>query len=208
MIKLIMLEIKKFKLFNYWKAVSICNIAIIAVLIMTYFIEIEEGLEIFVNFEMVANLIGVMVRTTFTIFASVLIVKLIIDEYKNKSIDVLFSYPIKRKRIFSAKLTIVFMFTFTIVLISTLLLEGLVLLVDLNFNVLPGEVESQDMSKHLLTVFMNSLATAGISLIPLLVGMRRKSGPATIVTSILIATILNSQNMGFTLFSIIEFHYH
>ena len=203
MIKLIMLEIKKFKLFNYWKAVSICNIAIIAVLIMTYFIEIEEGLEIFVNFEMVANLIGVMVRTTFTIFASVLIVKLIIDEYKNKSIDVLFSYPIKRKRIFSAKLTIVFMFTFTIVLISTLLLEGLVLLVDLNFNVLPGEVESQDMSKHLLTVFMNSLATAGISLIPLLVGMRRKSGPATIVTSILIATILNSQNMGFTLFSII-----
>jgi len=203
MIKLIMLEIKKFKLFNYWKAVSICNIAIIAVLIMTYFIEIEEGLEIFVNFEMVANLIGVMVRTTFTIFAPVLIVKLIIDEYKNKSIDVLFSYPIKRKRIFSAKLTIVFMFTFTIVLISTLLLEGLVLLVDLNFNVLPGEVESQDMSKHLLTVFMNSLATAGISLIPLLVGMRRKSGPATIVTSILIATILNSQNMGFTLFSII-----
>lgn len=203
MIKLIMLEIKKFKLFNYWKAVSICNIAIIAVLIMAYFIEIEEGLGIFVNFEMVANLIGVMVRTTFTIFASVLIVKLIIDEYKNKSIDVLFSYPIKRKRIFSAKLTIVFMFTFTIVLISTLLLEGLVLLVDLNFNVLPGEVESQDMSKHLLTVFMNSLATAGISLIPLLIGMRRKSGPATIVTSILIATILNSQNMGFTLFSII-----
>ena len=50
---------------------------------------------------------------------------------------------------------------------------------------------------------MNSIATAGISLIPLLFGMHRKSAPATIVTSILISTILNSTSGDFTLFSII-----
>ncbi len=43
---------------------------------------------------------GTMVRITFTIFTSVLIVKLIIDKYKNKSIAVMFTYPINRKKIY------------------------------------------------------------------------------------------------------------
>ena len=197
------LEIKKFKLWNYWKAVSICNISFIAVLCMIYVLEMYEEFELFDSFEMLAIFIGTLVRVTFTIFASVLIVKLIIDEYKSKSIDVLFTYPIKRKKIISAKLTIVFTFTFAMVLISTLFLEGLVLLVDLNFNIFQVEIELPDMSEHLLTVIMNALATAGISLIPLLVGMHRKSGPATIIASILIASVLNSTTEDFTLFSII-----
>ena len=197
------LEIKKFKLWNYWKAISICNISFIAVLCMIYVLEMYEEFELFDSFEMLAIFIGTLVRVTFTIFASVLIVKLIIDEYKSKSIDVLFTYPIKRKKIISAKLTIVFTFTFAMVLISTLFLEGLVLLVDLNFNIFQVEIELPDMSEHLLTVIMNALATAGISLIPLLVGMHRKSGPATIIASILIASVLNSTTEDFTLFSII-----
>lgn len=203
MLKLMKLEIKKFKLWNYWKAVLICNIAFIAFLCMTYFIELDEGFDIYNDYEVVSTFIGVLVRPTFTIFASVIIVKLIIDEYKSKSIDVLFTYPIKRKKIISAKLIIVFTFTFVIVMLSTFFLEGLVLLMDFIFNILPGVVEVESVSKHLVTVFMYSLATAGISLIPLLVGMQRKSGPATIVTSILIASVLNSTSGDFTLFSII-----
>jgi len=203
MLKLINLEIKKFKLWNYWKAVSICNIAFITLFGMMFFIDIDGGKIPFKSFDMTASLIGAMVRTTFTIFASVIIVKLIIDEYKNRSIDVLFTYPIKRKKIISAKLTIVFVFTFVNVLFSTLFLEGLVYLVDVNFNILSGILESKDILRNLLTAFMNAIATAGISLIPLLFGMHRKSGPATIVSSILIATILNSTSEDFTLFSII-----
>ncbi|MER2106841.1 MAG: ABC transporter permease [Solibacillus sp.] len=200
--KLIKLEIKKFKLWNYWKAVFLCNSAFIAFLCMIYFVEIEKGFDVYNRFEIVSNLIGTMVRTTFTIFAAVLLVKLIIDEYKNKSMDVLFTYPIQRKKIISAKLIIVFMFTFAVVWMSTLFLEGLILLMDLNFNILSEEVELREMSKHVWIVLMNSLLTAGISLIPLLIGMPRKSASATIVTSILIATILNSTNGEFTIFSI------
>lgn len=203
MLKLINLEIKKFKLWNYWKAVSICNIAFITLFGMMFFIDIDGGKIPFESFDMTASLIGAMVRTTFTIFASVIIVKLIIDEYKNKSIDVLFTYPIKRKKIISAKLTIVFVFTFVNVLFSTLFLEGFVYLMDVNFNILSGVLESEDILRNLLTAFMNAIATAGISLIPLLFGIHRKSGPATIVSSILIATILNSTSEDFTLFSII-----
>ena len=203
MLKLIKLEINKFKLWSYWKAVVLCNISFIVFFSMIYFIEINDGNTPFESFDMAVSIIGAMVRTTFTIFASVIIVKLIIDEYKNKSIDVMFTYPIKRKKIFSAKLSIVLAFTFINVLFSTLLLEGLVYLAEVNYNILPGDIESEDITRNLLTAFMNSIATAGISLIPLLFGMHRKSAPATIVTSILISTILNSTSGDFTLFSII-----
>ncbi|WP_167555466.1 ABC transporter permease [Gottfriedia acidiceleris] len=203
MLKLINLEIKKFKLWHYWKAVFICNISFIVLLSMMFFIEIDGGKIPIESFDMAASIIGALVRTTFTIFASVIIVKLIIDEFRNKSIDVLFTYPIKRKKIISAKLTIVFIFTFVNVLFSTLFLEGLVNLADVNFNILPGAIELEDISRHLLTAFMNAIATAGISIIPLFFGMQRKSSPATIVSSILIATILNSTSEDFNLFSII-----
>lgn len=203
MLKLIKLEMKKFKLWNYWKAVFVCNIAFVALLSMMLFVEIDDERMPLESFGMATSVIGAMVRTTFTIFASIIIVKLIIDEYKNKSIDVLFSYPIKRKKIISAKLTIVFVFTFVNVLFSTLFLEGLVYLADLNFNILPGVIKSGEISRDLLTAFMTAIATAGISLIPLLFGMLRKSATATIVSSILIASILNSTSEDFTLFSII-----
>lgn len=202
MLRLIKLEIKKFKLWNYWKAVLLCNSVFIAFLCMIYFIEVEEGFDVYKRFELIANLIGGMVRTTFTIFAAVLLVKLIIDEYKNKSMDVLFTYPIQRKKIISAKLIIVFTFTFTVTWTSTLFLEGLLLLIDSHFNILSEGVELRELSKHVWNVSMNSLLTAGISFIPLLFGMPRKSATATIVTSIIIAIILNSTNGDFTIFSI------
>lgn len=202
MLKLVKLEIKKFKLWNYWKAVALCNISFIAFLSMIYFIEKSEGNIPFESFDMVVSIIGAMVRITFTIFASVIIVKLIIDEYKTKSIDVLFTYPIKRKRIISAKLSIVFAFTFVNVLFSTLFLEGLVYLAEASFNILPGAIESAGISRNLMTALMDAIATAGISLIPLLFGLHRKSASITIVSSILISSILNSTSGDFTLFSI------
>ncbi len=205
MLKLMKLEIKKFKLWNYWKAISICNISFIAFLSMIYFIEIDEqSTDIFASFDVVAGLIGAIVRTTFTIFASVLIVSLIIDEYKKKSMEVMFSYPIKRKRIISAKLIIVFAFTFVNVLFSTLFLEGLVYSADVIYNILPvGDVVIQDILRNVLVAIMDSIATAGISLIPLFVGMHRNSAPATIVTSIFISMFLNSTSGNFTVYSII-----
>ena len=42
MLKLVKLEIKKFKLWNYWKVVAICNVLFIAFLSMIYIIENDD----------------------------------------------------------------------------------------------------------------------------------------------------------------------
>lgn len=42
-------------------------------------------------------LLGTFVRSVFIVFAGVLIAKLIIGEYKNRTITVMFTYPVSRK---------------------------------------------------------------------------------------------------------------
>ena len=203
MLKLIKLEIKKFKLMNYWKSILIANLGFIAFIIMLYTLESNDGNIPFESFEMASNIISSAVRATFVIFASVIIVKLVIDEYKNKTIDIMFTYPIRRKKIMTAKLIIVVTFTFFTVLMSTLFINGLVYLAEVTMDILPGEIRIDEITRNILTTFVNSLATAGMSLIPLLFGMHRKSAPATIVSSIFLAALTSSTSNNFTLFSII-----
>lgn len=42
-------------------------------------------------------ILGLFVRSVYIVFAAVLIAKLVIGEYRNKTITVMFTYPISRK---------------------------------------------------------------------------------------------------------------
>jgi ABC-type transport system involved in multi-copper enzyme maturation permease subunit len=202
-LKLINLEIKKFKLFHYLKGVAFANLGFIGLLSLIYFLEKNDGNVPFKSYDMSFTIIGTMVRATFIIFASVLIVKLIIDEYKTKSIEVMFTYPISRKKIMIAKLSIVMLFTFSTVLLSSLFIGGLFYFADSVVQFVPEELTREALNDQLISMFLGSLATAGLSLIPLFFGLRKKSVPATIVSSILLVALTNSASNDFTLFSII-----
>ena len=78
-----------------------------------------SGLE---NYEVALSVIDSFVRAVFIIFASTLIAKLIIGEYKFKTITLAFMYPISRKKLMVAKLAIVMLFTFSMIIISNALI--------------------------------------------------------------------------------------
>lgn len=203
MLKLIRLEIKKFKLLDYWKGILIANFAIISFLIMIFLLEKNDGNIAFESFDLLMSIINASIRATFLIFSSVILVKLIIDEYKNKSIDIMFTYPINRKKIMLAKLLIVVVFTFVTIMLSTLFIGGLFYWGDSVFNIVPGEISNEELTGNVVAVFMGALASAGLCLIPLFFGMRRKSPSATIVSSIFLVSLTNSTGNNFTLYSII-----
>lgn len=205
MIKLINLEIKKFKLMRYWKGVLGANLGFVIFIGMVYFLnKVEEEIP-FDNFEMASTIISAVVSATFIIFASVILAKLVIDEYKNKSIDLMFTYPISRKKIMTAKLIIVMVFTFMTVLFSTLFLQGLVYIMDVTFDILPGDISIQEFINSMWKSFFIAFAASGLSLIPLLIGMLRKSSSATIVSSIFLVTLTSSVSNNFTFSSVMTF---
>lgn len=201
MLNLIKLELRKTKISG-----SILGGFIASFLIMAFVIAVNyDGPEKpFNNYGDVLLNVDLFVSLTFIIYASVLLSKFIIDEYKNKSITVLFMYPIQRKKLLAAKIIIVVLFTFLFGLVGRVVAFYGFYVYNSFAHFIPGELPTSLLIEHGIRFLVNSAVYSCISLVPLYFGMRKYSVPTTIVSSILVAVALNA-NTGaeFTLSSIV-----
>lgn len=195
MLRLMKLEWKKHQLSSYFKSVAICIIAIFAVVsLMAVGMKAEEDV-LFSDFTQNMALVNIFIRVTFIIFSSVILSRLVIDEYKNKTIQLSFMYPLQRKMLMSAKLTIVFCFYFVSTIIATFIISLLVYFV----SPMMGLIETPATIGEIIAIVPGTIISAfmisGISLIPLFFGMRKKSTPTTITSAVIIGMLI-SGNVG------------
>lgn len=170
---------------------------------MIFIIEKMESNIQLEDFETVMMISDSIIRVTFLIFSSVIMVKIIIDEYKNNLMSIMFTYPISRKKILFSKLLIVIVFTFTTIMFSSLLIGVGVYLLNPLIHIVPETISVGNVLAYLMTSFFGALASAGLSLIPLFFGMREKSSTATMVSAILLAALTSSTSNDFSLFQLI-----
>lgn len=199
MIRLMKLEMKKYKLGWYVKGAIIANAVMIALLIFVSFVAQIEGETEMRNAAAILLMASTMVRGTFIIFGGVLIAKLIIEEYKNKTILLMFSYPIKRKKLIASKLFITAMLTFITIIVSNILLVGVYFTINSYFPMIPNSVTTNQLIQEGIKLVPFAIAAAGTSLIPLYFGMRKYSVPTTIVSSILVVVIACQSQPQFSL---------
>ncbi|MBY0597079.1 ABC transporter permease [Bacillus bingmayongensis] len=199
MLQLIKLEMKKSKLGWYIKGAIIANIVMIAMLFfVSYMSQIEGDVELG-NPQGILLMASAMVRGTFIVFAGVLIAKLVIEEYKNKTILLMFSYPISRKKIIASKLLITAMLTFVTVLLSNIFVIGIFFTLNSYMLVIPNTITVAELIQEGIKVIPFAMAAAGSGLIPLYFGMRKYSVPTTIVSSLLVVMIACQSQPEFSL---------
>ena len=198
MLHLMKLELKKFKLGWYVKRAIIANIVILAVMIFVSIIAQVEGDAEISNPATILLMASTIVRATFIIFGSVLIARLIIGEYKNKTILLMFSYPINRKKMMASKLAITAIVTFITVIVSNILVVGIFFGIDSYFSILPNSFTVDQLVQEGIKLVPLAIATAGMSLIPLYFGMRKRSVPTTIVSSLIVVSIAMNSNPEFS----------
>ncbi|KAB2457667.1 ABC transporter permease [Bacillus sp. CH126_4D] len=197
MLRLMKLEMKKFKLGWYVRGAIIANIAILALMIFTSIVAQVEGDPEIRDPQMMLLTASTLVRATFIIFGSVLIARLIISEYKNKTILLMFSYPINRRKMMSSKLAITAILTFLTVILSNILVVGIFFGIDSYFSILPNPFTVDQLMQEGIKLVPLAIATAGMSLIPLYFGMRKRSVPTTIVSSLIVVSIAMNSNPMF-----------
>lgn len=195
MLKLMKLEWKKHQLSSYFKSVAICIIAIFTVVNLMALGAKDEVDGLFSDFTQQMVLINTVIRITFIIFSSVILSRLIIDEYKNKTIQLLFMYPLQRKMLMRAKLTIVFCFCFVSTIIATFSISLLVYFVSPMMGLIETPATIGEIIAIVPATFINAFMISGISLIPLFFGMRKKSTPTTITSAVIIGMLISS-NFG------------
>lgn len=195
MFKLMKLEWKKHKLPSYFKGVAICIITIFAAVSLMGLGAKGEADAALTDFTKYMTLANIFIRMTFLIFSAVILSRLVIDEYKNKTIQLSFMYPLQRKMLMRAKLTIVFSFCFISMIIATFTISLLIFFMNPMIGLIETPITMEEIIATVPATFISAFMISGISLIPLFFGMRKKSTPTTITSAVIIGMLMNS-NVG------------
>ncbi|ETT81506.1 ABC transporter permease [Viridibacillus sp. FSL R5-0477] len=206
MFKLMKLEWKKNQLSSYFKGLVFSILGILAaVCLMAWVSKVEDDL-MFRDYTEFMSLTNIFIRIVFIIFSSVILSRIVIDEYRNKTIQLLFSYPLKRKKLMQAKLSIVFGFCFFSIIIATFIISVIIYFLNPILEFFPTPMSLSEIVAIVPTTFISAFMIAGVSLIPLYFGMRKKSTATTITSAVIISFLINGNvSSGGTQVSLIQF---
>ncbi len=198
MLNLIRLEFRKYNFKRYLVSYSITMLVLIALVSILFyapydpeFLEVElNGKELVLQYDFIVKYIQTLSAATFTIFSSAILSRLVIGEYKNKTITLMFMYPINRKKLIISKLLIVVIFTYLSIILADLILGSIFLLMNSYFHLITEKLTMEIIIRICIGFVFQGVSAAGISLIPLFFGMRKKSVPATILSAVLISCLI------------------
>ncbi|MGX9755401.1 hypothetical protein ACWYRQ_03950 [Clostridioides difficile] len=204
MLKLIKLEWKKNHIERYIRNVFILAIILCLFVFALAFLGIandpESGvLDAAPGNNIISAPIELFTSMAFLIFTSVMLSSFIVSAYKNKTMNLMFSYPIKRKKILLSQILAVWIFNFVALILTRLLIYGCILLGSqfmtssflIDFNM--GD------SLFYVQLILKSVVLVSMSFIALFVGIISKSSKATIVTSFLLIFLTQASVGDFTL---------
>lgn len=142
---------------------------------------------------------------SYMIFTGVLLAGFVVDDYKKGTIRLLFSYPVKRKKLVLAKVSAVWIFCFTATVIGKLLMYGAVLATR-NLTHIPASDIPCGYWLFWVELLVSGAAMISISFLALPVGMKMQSSRATVVASILIVCFTQGNIGEFTLANSVPFY--
>ncbi|MFB9326297.1 ABC transporter permease [Paenibacillus aurantiacus] len=194
MSKLMAIEWRKHRLSGYARAtVWVTLLLAVSGLLLPLLVQADSGSvdALFTDYGGAFGYINLMTGTAFMVLASVLASKLVVGEYVNPTIQVLVTYPVSRTRSMLAKLAVIAGWTFASVLIAGLLASGVFWAGNLVWHFIDLPLTLAETADQALTLVLLAASSAGLGLLSIPVGLRTKSVPATILSTLLIAAALN-----------------
>lgn len=142
------------------------------------------------SYSNILKLVNMAVMECFTIYGAILIAKVIIGEYVNRSILIMLSYPINPKLWMSAKLIIIGLFVMFGTLLGNICCIVFIVFRDHYWNIVNGNFSKENF-EQIITMTITSMILNGLFILfPFVIGMIKKSISATIVASIIMAFLI------------------
>jgi len=192
MLHLVKLELRKTKIGAVMRTAALTILGILGFILLVN----TDQTDGFKDYSEALTIIAMLVRVAFIIYASVLLSKMIVEEYRNRTMSLLFSYPISRKKLLLAKLLIVAAATFVLIVVGTLIVSCGFYLFNEKLGFFESALTVEIVKKQAVQLIVQAASSAGMALVPLFFGMLKKSVSTTIVSSILIVAAVNSSNGG------------
>lgn len=186
MTHLIKLELKKFGIARnviFMLAAILFSIIFITISLWDSMTDPEQAKDTFESTYLVINL---LMSFIFLVYSSVLTARLVIGEYNQRTITIMFSYPLNRIKLIASKLTIIMVYTAISMAIGCVCCSSYIVFMDRFFDMLEGTFQPSMLQMWIPMAITTVIVCTVLSLWPFIIGMIRKSVPVTIVTSIIV----------------------
>ena len=199
MLKLVRLEWKKNNIGKYIKGViimaALLGLFVFALAFLGIANDPDGTLDAAPGTDVISAPIELFTSMAFLIYTSVMLASFIVSAYKNKTMNLMFSYPIKRQKILASQMIAVWTFNFAALILTKLAIYMCVFF-GAKFMQSSFVVDfSIDSLSFYIQLILKSVVIVSMSFIALFVGMALKSSKATIVTSFLLI-FLTQANIG------------
>lgn len=199
MLKLIKLEWKKNNIVKYIRNAFVLAFFLCLFVFALAFLGIANDpdgtLDAAEGMNTISSPIELFTSMSFLIFTSVMLASFIVSAYKNKTMNLMFSYPIRRQKILASQMIAVWIFNFIALVVTKLMIYSCVAI---GAKSMPSSfVIDFDMgsSSFYVQLLAKSVVIVSMSFIALFVGMAMKSSKAAIITSFLLI-FLTQANVG------------
>lgn len=205
MLKLIRLEWKKNNIAKYVRNAFVMVIVLL-LLILAVAGELEADETVLEQGNsMLKSGVELFTNMSFIVFTSTMLAAFIVNSYKNKTINLMFSYPISRKKILLSQMLSVWIFNFIALVLSKVLLYA-VLVITKEYMLITARDIALGSGMFYIEIFINSAVMVSISFIALLIGLKMKSSKATIITGVIIVCLTQGNIGSYTLLGNIPFY--
>jgi hypothetical protein len=204
MIKLIRLEWKKYCISKYIRNALILTACLAFFIFANVFLGIANDPDTGVPDMAFSNMgvsshVKLLTSISFLIFASVMHGTFTIGAYKNKTMNLMFSYPISRKKILVSKMLAVWIFNFIAIILAQIIIYECIQVGLLFFKpAFPMDVDLTSISFY-MQMILKAAMTISVSLIALFIGSIMKSSKAAIIASFLLIILMQGNVGGATL---------
>ncbi len=199
MLKLIRLEWKKNNIIKYIRNAFIMTICwLIFLLVAAEELETEDTVLLKSAVELFTNM-------SFIIFTSTMLASFIVGTYKNKTINLIFSYPISRKKIVLSQILSVWIFNFIALTLSKVLIYAALVITRKYTHIMADNI-ALGSGVFYIEILVNSAVMVSVSFIALLIGLQMKSSKATIIAGVIILCFTQGNIGSYTLLNNMLFH--
>ena len=204
MLKLIKLEWKKNNIHKYIRNALILTITLMLFLFLPAG-ELEADETELVFGEMLKMLVELLTNMSYMVFTSVMLASFIVSACKNKTMNLMFSYPISRKKILLSQMLSVWIFNFIALVLSKILMYCVLAAVK-KYTYITAEGIALGNGMFYIEILVDSAVMISMSFLSLLIGWKMKSSKATIIAGVIVVSFTQGNIGEYTLIGNIPFY--